>query len=274
MNRSPSPCLLVVTPTLGRCEFLTNTLASVAQLPVAVIHVLVAPADILPSLAGRRDGIRLLAEPEGRKGMYAAINAALRADVGEWTHFTYINDDDVLEPGDGSYWREALARDPGDAVVSYGRVRLLDDRSNEVGSFPVSLNPAAHQRLWRLGKPPCYQMGTVVSRAAMDRAGLFDESLRYAGDMDHLLNLLATGCRFHASARTVAAFRLRAGQLSSHRERFDEEIARVRKRWHADQELPWGESVATRCGFFMSNLPSYFDHVRRHGLRRRAELFQ
>src|SRR5665213_2849662 len=120
---------LVVTPTLGESRWLDETVASVAALSVAHLHVLVCPSAARADLEKRFPQAQVVTELGG--GMYASINAGMAA-VREWDAVTYINDDDLLLPGFADLVGR-LARAGAVESIAYGRVKLIDERGRRIG---------------------------------------------------------------------------------------------------------------------------------------------
>jgi len=252
--------LLVITPTLGTSPWLEETMASVAELGLECRHVLVASEAAMAELRLRFPRATVVAEPPGKRGMYAAINAGLTA-VTDWDAVTYINDDDRLLPGFAAVAAE-LARGSGPRVV-YGRVKLIDERGHRLGAIPVSPDPALNRALYAERLEPVFQHGTLISRAAMNQLGGFDEMLRFCGDSELLARACVAGIPFtRVGGGPVAAFRLRAGQLTKNRASMNAERAQVdlklallgpeRHRW-------------ARFRFRLANLPVYAERILRHG---------
>lgn len=255
---------LVVTPTLGQSPWLGETVASVAALPRACRHVLVCPAAMRAELATRFPDTLVVEEPVGG-GMYAAINAGIAA-VPEWTGFTYINDDDVLV-ADGFAKALALRAAQPDADLLYGRVVLVDAAGARLGALPVATTPADLPALLVSRIMPLAQPGTWISRRIWDQLKGFDESYRLAGDLDFFVRALAAGARFAFVDASVAAFRIRAGQLSKQGELMEQETVRALRTLAGVSA-----SLGARWRFRLGNLGVYVERVRRHGLISMHEL--
>lgn len=253
--------ILVVTPTLGESPWLAGTVASVAGLPLPCEHVLVAPASAVPALAACHAGAMVVVEPGG--GMYAAINAGLAA-VRDWDAFTYINDDDLLLPGFAAA-AEAVAGSPRQALLAYGRVRLIDDAGRRLGAVPVSPWPRLNRDLYAQRLEPVYQHGTLVSRAAWEQVGGFDPAFRYCGDSEFLARLCVHGVPAVRVSGEVAAFRLRSGQLTKNRPAMMEERTRVDRKLALLAPRRTGRHHWARLVFRVANLPVYAGRVARHG---------
>jgi hypothetical protein len=251
--------LLVVTPTLGRSPWLKDTVESVARQPLRCTHVLVAPAERRGELERRFPHTRVIAEPGG--GMYAAINAGLAADD-RWQAFTYINDDDLLLP---PFAKLVERVNPGRTEVVYGGVKLIRANGNRAGAIPISSIPPLNRLLYAQRIDPVYQHGTVVTRRVVTQIGAFDATLRFCGDSEFLARACVAGVPFVCATRhEVAAFRLRAGQLTKNLPAMLAEHHRV----HAELALPQPITLRHRCArivFRAANVPIYLERIARHG---------
>lgn len=252
--------LLVVTPTLGRSPWLEETVASVQAQPFSCRHALVAPPARVAELAARFPEALVVPEPGG--GMYAAINAGLAA-AGEWDAFTYINDDDLLLPRFADVVARVRTTEPR---IAYGGVRLINAAGRRLGAIPTSPFPALNRLLYAQRVEPVYQHGTVATRAVVKQIGPFDESLRFCGDSEFLARATVARIPFVcASSRVVAAFRLRAGQLTKNLPLMQEEHLRLYAKLKLPAEhLTWRHRGA-RLLFMAANSPVYLERIYRHG---------
>lgn len=255
--------LLVVTPTLGESPWLAETVASVAAYAGPCEHVLVTPENAARAITERFPRVRVVAEPGG--GMYAAINAGLDS-LGDWTAFTYLNDDDVLLP-DFSKNADAISAAGDRALIVYGGVRLIGARGRRLGAVPISPAPDLNRALYAQRLEPVYQHGTVATRAAVETAdGPFDATLRFCGDSEFLARACCRGVPFlRATRREVAAFRLRAGQLTKDRAAMMNERALVDEMLGLLAPQSAGNLRWARMRFRFANLLIYAERMRRHG---------
>lgn len=252
--------LLVLTPTLGVSPWLEETIASVKTYSNGGIHVFIATTECerLPVSVGRT-----IHDPA--RGMYAAINEGLKA-VPDWDAFTYINDDDRLLPGFLAVLAKvATAAKDRRPLVAYGRVRLIDAAGRNLGFIPVSPRPALNRTLYAERLEPVYQHGTVFTRAVWERHGGFDESLRYCGDSEYLARLCVHGVPVERVRATVAAFRLRPGQLTKRREEMMAERALVDTKLGLLSGPGRMARLWARMIFRTANLPVYAERIARHG---------
>lgn len=252
--------LLVITPTLGSSPWLPETIASVA--PFSVHHVVVAPKGIQNVLSGQFPKVMLVDDPG--TGMYAAINAGIARATTDWDAFTYINDDDLLLPDFARVIK--CVQSSNLPLIAYGGVRLIGTTGRRLGSIPISPEPALNRHLYAERLEPVYQHGTIVSRAAMAQLAGFDATLRFCGDSEFLARACVSGVPFHCATRCeVAAFRLRAGQLTKNRSAMIAERATVDTRLDLLAGSNTRMALAARRRFRLANVRIYLERILRHG---------
>jgi len=203
------PSVVVVIPTLGtRLDTLRESLDSVcAQDGVDVHLVVVVPseADEARTIASRF-GATLVNDP--RRGLSAAVNAGIAARRGE-TYYAWLGDDDLLVPGGLRTLSGMLDAAPS-AVVAYGGCRYIDDRGRTV---TVSRAGGLATMVLPWGPNLLPQPASLSRVEALVAAGPYDESLRYAMDLDMWLRLRRMG-PFLWTKEDVAAFRWHADSLT------------------------------------------------------------
>ncbi|MCF3648740.1 hypothetical protein [Synoicihabitans lomoniglobus] len=226
--------------------------------------MLVTRGERVDELAGRFPLTAVVAE--AGRGMYAAINAGLAAE-GDWDAFTYINDDDVLLSGFARLCTRVAAA-KGEAVMFYGRVRLIDVEGRRLGGIPISTMPACNRALYAERLEPVYQHGTVITRAAWDRVGDFDGELRLCGDSDYLARVCLAGVAGKFVRGEVAAFRLRPRQLTQNREEMETERSAVDGKLGLRRDVGQWRRWCARIGFRTANLHLYAERVAKYGWKR------
>jgi len=269
-----SPCVLVITPTLGQSRFLDQTVASVSAQAVPTLHLLAAPARCLQSLRDRYPGVTVVPDhgPEG--GVYGAINAALAAAavISDWDWFTYINDDDVLLPGCSAALQRHLQSAGADAVL-YGDVTAIDRRGQAIALVTTERDPAWFPALLQQGISPLMQQGMLVSRRVVARLGSFDTRYRLCADLDFWLRAYVAGARFCYHPLAVAQFRVHHGQLSSDTALTEWEQAAIVQHL-LPQPVSLGRMQLARWRYRLCNLPRYLARARRRGLKTSYELLR
>jgi hypothetical protein len=262
--------ILVVTPTLGECRHLDETVGRLAELGVPVLHAISAPAGRLEELRARFPGATAVADWGKAAGLYGALNAALEALPTGWGWFTYINDDDNLLPGFGELVRRHLCRREPEPVA-YGDVEVIREDGSAVSRVTTERNPAWIPALLQQGISPLMQQGMIFRRATVARLGGFDTRYRLCADLDFWLRAYAGGEGFRHHPLRVAQFRLREGQLSSDtaltvREQ-DEIVAR-----HLPSRIPGAVRLCARWRYRACNLPRYLRRIRSSGFRTSYQL--
>lgn len=254
---------LVVTPTLGESEFLSEAVASVRALGNSVHHRIVTPAEQVNVVARLAPDAEVIVDKG--VGLYAAINVAAW-DVGTvFRGFTWLNDDDrLVADGTRSAWETMVAG----ADIAYGRVGLIDAAGAHQGWLPICRQGADMEALLSRGIVAIGQPGTWVSGAQWTRLNGVDESYRLAADLDLFWRAAVTGARFDHVPEVVACFRLRAGQLSQQAKQGRAEKMRVLAR--AMRRVALGP----RLRFFAGNVGVYWDRVQRHGFRSMAAIYR
>jgi GT2 family glycosyltransferase len=192
----PDPLVSVVVPTSNRASYLEVALASLARqdlgAPYEVIVVDDASRDRTPEVV-ERAGVRSLRQDPPR-GANAARNAGARAAAAALVAFV---DDDVEAPPE---WLRALvegAQRHPDAEAFGGpiRARLEGPAPRGCGRErpPITtLDLGPDDRETEL----VWSANMLVRRSALDRVGLFDETLPTGGDEeDWLRRLRAAGGR-------------------------------------------------------------------------------
>jgi GT2 family glycosyltransferase len=236
--------VLVVLPTLGdRPALLEKTLASVdAQRATSRLRLVV----VLPATA---TAARALAESHGATvvqdpglGISHAINLGVAAAAGE-RFYAWIGDDDLFRSGALRLLEDMLGANER-AVLAFGACDYIDtdDRllfTNRAGRLARWLLP------W--GPDLIPHPGSLIRIDAMRRVGLFDESLRYAMDLDLFLKLRREG-DFVATRTPVSAFRWHVASLTVMDRRKSGAEAALVKRRHLPRALrpvsaAWQEPV-------------------------------
>jgi glycosyltransferase involved in cell wall biosynthesis len=207
LPRGGSRPLGVVIPTLNCAATLPETLVSIAGVP-EVSRVIVADS-------GSTDGTLEIAAAAGVElieqapaGMYASINAAISRLDTPWV--TYINGDDLLRSG-GVRRLLTLA---AEADILYGPVDFLTADGSFIHCWH-SAPPRAIHPIYRAGGSALLQQGTLFRRNVFDDLGGFDARFRFVSDADFWFRAAERRLRFvRITYPPVAAFRMRAGQLS------------------------------------------------------------
>ncbi len=210
-----APVVSIVTPSFNQGPYLEATIRSVLEQDYPHIEYIICDGgstdeslSIIQRYADRLAWWR--SGPDG--GQANAVNQGWRRATGEiWA---FLNSDDILLPGAVRAVVDAFRQQPAASVV-YGDWDWIDQAGDLL--FRSHGAPATYRQLLRYSQSHFIAQPASFYRAAMvRRAGLLDESLRYALDYDLLLKLGREGplhylprplaaCRAHADAKTFAA---------------------------------------------------------------------
>jgi glycosyltransferase involved in cell wall biosynthesis len=229
------PTFSIVTCTWNSAATLPDTLASVARQTVQDIeHIFVdggstdGTLDLIAAYPGNK---RVLRDVGG--GISRAMNAGIAAARGDYVAHLHSDDyyagDDVLATVAHRFASEGV-----DWV--FGKVQVLKD-----GALipPYRMLPFSY-RSFVAGRASVPHPAVFVRRSVFDRVGMFDESLRYAMDIDLWLRL-AHLARPATVDRALTIFRDHAGSVSSaNRIKARQEEFAVRRRYLKRAPLAFG----------------------------------
>jgi glycosyltransferase involved in cell wall biosynthesis len=215
-----SPMVSVVIPAYNVAPFIAATLDSVLAQTFADYEIIVVndgspdTGELERALEPYRSRIRYL--KQDNRGAAAARNAALRAARGEFAAF--LDADDLWLP---NYLERQLAfiRERGCDLVSANAL-IFGDASDAGQTYmeahmknaPPSGEAAFEQLL--SGERCLITSGVLVRRALVLEAGLFDEALRNAQDLDLWLRLARRKARLAYHDEVLLRYRGRSSSLS------------------------------------------------------------
>jgi len=229
------PTFSIVTCTWNSAATLADTLASVqCQTCQDVEHIFVdggstdGTLDMIAAYPGRK---RVLRDVGG--GISRAMNQGIEAASGEFVAHLHSDDyyatDEVL-----ATVAERFASERVDWV--YGTVQVLKD-----GRMipPYRLVPFSY-RAFAAGRAWVPHPAVFIRRSAFGRVGMFDETLKYAMDIDLWLRL-GRVARPATIARPLTVFRDHAGSVSSaNKIKARREEFQVRRRYLKQAPLAFG----------------------------------
>lgn len=209
LNRQSAE-ILVVLPTLGnRLETLKETLLSidVQREQVELKLVVVAPLLAREARALARSFGALIVDDPGL-GISEAINCGIAARTTE-VFYAWMGDDDLYRPGGLLTLRSLFERFPS-AIVSFGGCDYIDPNGKILGT-----NKAGNLATWLLSWGPDLipHPGSMIRFDAIEETGPFDNSLKYAMDLDMFLRLRKIG-KFVSTRTVVSAFRWHPNSLT------------------------------------------------------------
>jgi len=237
--------ILAVVPTAGaRSATLQQTLRSIRDQGMADLDILivtpVSGEELVAPLADRY-GAALASDPGS--GLTAALSEGLRRASG-YDAYLWINDDDELTEGSlAATWGALSSRE--DRVLVYGNVEYVDTTGRHIATSKLG-RFAKH--LMAYGPNLLPQPGSLARTDAIVAAGGFDDTLRYAPDLDLFLRLRAFGELAHID-RVVARYTWHPDALTvQYRRTSLREAEEVRRRYRGPigRILGYPADLATR----------------------------
>jgi hypothetical protein len=238
--------MIIITPTLGRSLYLPETVKYCKIHAPFARHVLCCPASECDRLRRLFPHCQVLAEPAGSRGVYAALNASLRATINESEWISYINDDDSLMPGFAKIYEKARQL-TGPAII-YGEVQMISGDSQLITRMAVARRRWHIGHYFRIGRVPFTQQGTIIATAVFKQLGLFDERYSLIADTDFFQRAFAARVPIHFVKAIAARYRIRPGQLSSDIPTQKRELAQMIALYPPPTALWVSRSVATYLG--------------------------
>lgn len=138
----------------------------------------------------------------GGKGPSAARNVGLMQARGDLVAF--LDHDDLWPPGRHAALTKGLIADPS-ANAAVGRVRIKAE--SPASAAPYLALDGRHT--------PSLLMACIYRRALIDKAGFFDESLRYGEDMDYYVRLADAGMVLAHCDHDSLIYRRHAGNATN-----------------------------------------------------------
>lgn len=206
-SRQSGARALLVVPTLGRRASLRETLSSIRSQGVQVDIAIVAPTGVhmVNDLAAAFDAV-LLPDPGS---LAKAINFGVEHTLNGHAYVSWLNDDDLLEPGSLLATMKVLDDDPA-AVAAFGACRYIDADGEELW---VSRAGAWAPRILSWGPDLIPQPGMLIRASAWHEVGGLNDSYQLAFDLDVLLRLKRIGRLVYVD-RIVSSFRWHADSLT------------------------------------------------------------
>jgi glycosyltransferase involved in cell wall biosynthesis len=240
MSAVESPLISVVIPAFDSEAWLAETIDSVlAQTysPVETIVVDDGSSDGTAEVAAGYPEVQLLRGPN--RGPSAARNRGFAASTGELIAF---HDADDIMPADKLELQAGLLIADAEIGLVVGEQELLIEEGAELpfwderSSVPT-ITPARPPEF--ADEPLIHPMTMVMRRRVFEQVGGFEESMRYAEDLDWLLRARELGIevhrldqvvlrrRVHRDSLTQDSIASRAGLLRAFKLRIDRHRARA-----------------------------------------------
>jgi glycosyltransferase involved in cell wall biosynthesis len=208
-----SPDVTVVIPVFNGAAWVADAIRSVQAQRIACEIIVVddGSTDETPSVLGSFSDEIVMVRQLNR-GLSAARNAGILRATAELLLF--LDADDLQPPGYLEAFIGAASAAPQAEVFhcAYRAIDLVDGHDLYSEDTPKPLDADPVHELFAMGSP---HIGALcLRRSAIDRVGLFDETLRLQEDWDYWLRLALSGARFRAVDAPPFIIRRRPNSLS------------------------------------------------------------
>lgn len=190
------PTLSVIVPAYNAAEHIVRCLESVLSQSVKDCEIIVVDdgssdgtSEIVAEFSS--SSIRLIRFVENQ-GVAAARNAGIREAKGKYIAF--LDSDDEWLPSKVQKQVVMIEKNPLVTLVTC-RADLIDENGINLGDVYKGAAPAEGEDAWRilLSRASAVTSSVITTRDALNRVGLFDESLPVAEDQDVWIKLALQG---------------------------------------------------------------------------------
>jgi len=208
---------LIVTATLGNRKTLERTIKSVKQIGgLRVKHVIIAPEGVCAELRLMYSTIEIIPEPQSCRGIYGALNYALKRYAKDYNYLSYINDDDFWLPAFNNLFTPLDQN--SDIDVVYGRVNFVDEIGGIIGEQTSSPRYKAFGTLLKYKVVLFTQQATLMRSDLFLKLKGFDESFKLVADSNFWLEAVKQNSKFYYYNKVCAAYTIQANQLSANKD--------------------------------------------------------
>ena len=251
-------CILVITATLGTRDTLRRTVESVKKIGGKYVnHVIVAPNVVIPKLQREYPDLVFIAEPEGKKGIYPAINHGFNTYGHNYKYQTFINDDDYWLPDFKFLIKETQKNKDIDFV--YGKVNfILENKNKQVKEMACSKQfkdfiPLLHRNIVLFT-----QQATLIKSELFFSLGGFSEEYKLVSDTLFWGKLSLLNISFKYIPKACAAYTIQEGQLSSDNSLQSNEMKAI-----IYSELPIPHTIKIFKSFLKYRISNFFIYIKR-----------
>jgi glycosyltransferase involved in cell wall biosynthesis len=199
----------IVTPSYRRSAWLKLCIASVADQPVEVEHIVQDSESDDGTLDWLPQDRRVKAFVEKDQGMYDGINRGMRRAGGDL--LAYLNCDEQYLPGALAEVAGFFERHPAVEVL-FGDVVMVDTGGRYLSHRKMQTPLKYHTWTCHLSTLSCAMF--FRRRIVADYGMLFDPRLRDVGDGEWMVRLLRRGVRMAALGRFTSTFTCTGANMS------------------------------------------------------------
>lgn len=245
-----APLVSIVIPAYNVADYIGPALDSVMAQTVTDFEVIVVndgspdTEDLERVLEPYRD--RIVYIRQENRGVSGARNTGIRVARGEF--YAQLDPDDLWEPNYLVIQLGILQADPTADLV-YPNALIIGEGA-EVGRRFMDLSPSEGEvTVEKLLRLECTVMTSVTARrAAIVRAGMYDEAIRTAEDFDLWLRIARQGSRIVFHRAPLVKYRQRGGSLSADPLRMLHNALSVLEKMERTGQLTTSEQLALDAG--------------------------
>ena len=243
------PGFTIVTPSFNQGHFIERTIRSVVDQGYPDLEYFVLDAgstdgtvEIIKRYEDRID--YWVSQPDG--GQSAAINTGWSRGSREIV--AWINSDDYYLPGSLRTVADFMSAHP-EVMVVYGRTTYVDAVGNPLGDLGWPYD----RRTMILSRNVIPQPSTFIRRAALERAGMLDETLHYVMDFEFFLRVAQLRAPVFVPQHLAAMTAHPDAKTTRGRDRMAQERWQIRRRYARGPEKPilWLGQKASRLFHMM-----------------------
>lgn len=203
----------IIIPTYNRADMILTALESVLAQTYSDWEAIVvddgstdATRDVISVV--KDDRVRYIAQ--ANKGLPGARNTGIRASTGEYVAF--LDSDDAFLPEKLAVQVPRLDAEPALGLIAGGYIEV-DPAMRPIRELrPWEKHPQMNLPVWVRACLFCVG-SPLVRRSWLEKAGLFDESMRYVEDWDLWLRMASLGCRMAWLEQPVYLYRMHASNM-------------------------------------------------------------
>lgn len=252
--------ILVITATLGNRKSLERTISSVKNIGGSQIkHVIVAPQNVIPFLRNQYPCIEFLSEPEGKRGIYTALNHGFKIYGKNYQYLTFLNDDDFWLP---NFKLLIDATEENDYGLIYGKINyVLSGSANRIKKMACSGQFKDFIPLLYSDIVLFTQQATLLKSDLFFQLGGFDENFKLVSDTKFWANLSLLDIKYKYVPMACAAYTIQCGQLSSNK------LIQKRETDELKSQLPKPSILRQYCAMMkyrLINIPIYLERLKKY----------
>lgn len=208
-----TPRVSIIIPAYNRANMILTALKSVLAQTYPDWEAIVvddgSSDNTREVVAGVKDA-RVRYIYQENKGLPGARNAGIRASSGEYVAF--LDSDDAFLPEKLALQVPVLDANPDLCLVAGGFIEVDMNMRPLREIRPWVKNPTLDLLDWVRTCSFCVG-SPLVRRGWLDRAGLFDENMRYVEDWDLWLRMASMGCHMQWLKKPVYLYRMHASSM-------------------------------------------------------------